>query len=90
MDEDLRAIVGCIEFVIDYEVDGTGPAASAILPAGEIHKYESHEVRCNTEEVGTALEVLSMLLNEFGVGLVEQCGGLKGVAGAFVAEGAAG
>ncbi len=90
LDEDLGAILGRIELVVDLEVDSTGPAAGAILAAGVIDKDQTHEVGGDAEEMGSALEVLTVLLDEFGEGLVKQSGGLEGVTGALVAEGTAG
>ena len=60
----------------------TAPFRAAIR-ASHIHEDFSHDVRSQSEEVGTALPLYVLPVHESRVGFVEQCGRLEHVAAPF-------
>ncbi len=63
-----------------------GIAASALLVTARtrrIHQNPPHQLRADGEEMGAVLPVHLLAAQQFQVGLVDQCRGLQGVAGAL-------
>jgi hypothetical protein len=63
-----------------------GPALGGTVAAGVVHQDLAHEAGGDGDEVHPVLRFNGVLPGEPKIGLVNQVGGLHGVAGAFIAE----
>jgi hypothetical protein len=57
---------------------------------GVVHQDAPHQLRGHTEELGTILPARMVLINQFAIGLVDECRGLQRVLDPLVTQGAGG